>query len=152
MLKEKKKITLKATVMLGLLGIIASGVAYSGEVARNDRSAAQEYRQWSRYSTGTDVPVNSAAALSSLRKSADRGYGPAEVTLGDLYTRGHLVSQDYRKAFYWYERAAEHSTAIVDIATADEALGYFYEHGLGTPRNLVLAHEAYMTAAMAGFP
>jgi hypothetical protein len=52
---------------------------------------------------------NYARAMSEWQSAADRGDPDGELGLGTLYELGvGALAQDYKRADYWYEKAAEH--------------------------------------------
>ena len=60
------------------------------------------------YSTGQNgVGRNLKEAVRWLRKSADQGFGPAQMMLGIHYSRGLGVEEDLGRAKYWLQRGSE---------------------------------------------
>lgn len=55
---------------------------------------------------GSSATRSIVNAVDYLRRSADLGYGPAQVVLGYLYETGRGVSADPGQAFDWYKKAA----------------------------------------------
>jgi uncharacterized protein len=53
------------------------------------------------------VKLNSTEAAKWLREAAEQGNDLAQYVLGDLYSRGRGVTQDYAEAAEWYRKAAE---------------------------------------------
>jgi uncharacterized protein len=51
-----------------------------------------------------------------------------EMLTATAYLTGERVKQDYRKAFYWYQKAAEAKDGL-----ACERVAYLYDRGLGVP-------------------
>lgn len=72
----------------------------------------------------------------------------AQNNLGWCYVQGHLNNgiPNYNKAFYFYKMAADNGDHY-----AQDNLGYMYEVGQGTKKNLVLASKYYKLAALQGF-
>jgi TPR repeat protein len=50
-------------------------------------------------------------AVPWYRKAAEQGFTLAQVNLGDLYLRGHGVTQDYEAALKWFRLAADSGSA-----------------------------------------
>ena len=61
------------------------------------------------------------------------------------YELGIAVEQDYKKAFEWYQKAAEQGHD-----TAQYELGNHYYYGHGTEKSYIKAFEWYMKAAEQG--
>ena len=83
--------------------------------------------------------------ISLLIKKAEAGQEEAQEKLAWLYDEGEIVRKSYKKAFYWYKKAAIHGNPIV-----------FYNLGLcylgdGTKRNYRLAFFWTKRAALAGY-
>jgi TPR repeat protein len=54
-----------------------------------------------------------AAAMQAYRDAADRGHGPAQRRLGDIYANGQGdVQRDYETSLRWYQRAREQGEDI----------------------------------------
>ena len=65
--------------------------------------------------------------------------------MGVCYDNGEGVEKDKRKAFGWYERAAEQG-----LAEAQYNLGVCYEYGRGVEKDENKAFEWYEKAAEQG--
>ena len=65
--------------------------------------------------------------------------------MGDCYTYGYGVEQDYEKAMSWYTKAAEKGNGW-----AQDNLGSFYEYGKGVEKDLEKAIYWYTKAAEKG--
>jgi hypothetical protein len=71
---------------------------------------------------------------------------PAEQNaLGDRYSYGLSVDQDYVKAMIWYQKAADQG-----FAPAQLNVGWLYENGLGVGKDLVKARKWYQKSAERG--
>ncbi|MGR3218297.1 MAG: tetratricopeptide repeat protein, partial [Candidatus Anammoxibacter sp.] len=70
----------------------------------------------------------------------------AQYHLAVKYYYGRGVAQDYKKAVYWYRKAAEQGDAM-----AQNSLGEMYESGLGVERNYVEAYKWILLAENNGF-
>ncbi|WP_171251809.1 tetratricopeptide repeat protein, partial [Acinetobacter baumannii] len=62
----------------------------------------------------------------------------AKYYLGILYEEGYGVTQDYKKAFEWYSKAANQGNA-----EAQNNLGAMYALGQGVEQNYKKAFEWY---------
>ncbi|MGH7002521.1 MAG: peptidoglycan-binding protein [Alphaproteobacteria bacterium] len=81
----------------------------------------------------------------ALREAAAAGDNKALFEIGDRYTDGRGVAQDYAKAAEWYGLAATRG-----FAPAQYRLGNFNEKGLGIARDLTEARTWYQRAAEQG--
>ena len=77
---------------------------------------------------------------------AEKGNISAQYNLGVMYDQGTGVSQDYKKAAEWYQKAAESGDA-----DAQNALGAMYANGEGIPQDYVMAHMYFNLAAASGY-
>ena len=73
---------------------------------------------------------------------AEGGDATAQAYVGEIFERGVGVPPDYKKAAYWYERAAKGGSS-----SAANALGALYEKGLGVPKDAAQALAWYGRAA-----
>ena len=88
----------------------------------------------------------STADLQTLQTQASQGDVKAQVNLGELYSKGEGVPQDYEKAAQWYEKAAAQG-----FASAQVNLGVLYDKGRGVPQDYVQARQWYKQAAAQGY-
>ncbi|WP_425451084.1 tetratricopeptide repeat protein [Avibacterium avium] len=65
---------------------------------------------------------------------AEQGYASAQFNLGNMYSTGRGVKQDYFQAFKWYQKAAEQGNA-----QAQAMLGTMYALGQGVKQDRNLA-------------
>jgi TPR repeat protein len=93
--------------MLVVLCICAAGPAVAGP--HEDAYAA--------YTKG-----DYATALRLLRPLADQGDAGAQNGLGNMYTNGQGVPQDYAQAAFWYRKAARQSYAVAQYTREIAAL------------------------------
>ena len=77
--------------------------------------------------------------------AAEQGHANAQSLLGQIYSYGEGVPQDYAEAVRWYRLAAEQGHALAMIS-----LGHMHGFGEGVPQNFVMAHMWYNLAAAAG--
>ncbi len=68
--------------------------------------------------------------LPWLTLAKEEGYSPAAVALGRIYEYGMGVTEDPRKAFEYYQAAADQNDA-----SAQEALSRLYATGVGTAKD-----------------
>src|SRR2546427_8653224 len=68
------------------------------------------------------------------------------VWLGAFYEKGLGVTQDYKKAAYWYQKAAKHSDVL-----GQRNLGSLYYRGLGVPQDSAQAEHWLRKAAEQGY-
>lgn len=68
------------------------------------------------------------------------------VCLGAFHEKGLGVTQDYKKAAYWYQKAAKHSDAL-----GQRNLGSLYYRGLGVPQDSAQAEHWLRKAAEQGY-
>lgn len=86
-----------------------------------------------------------APTASQLATQAAAGNLAAEVALADRYKSGTGVPQDYKRAAFWYRKAASRGAAYGELS-----LGDLYENGTGVPENERLAVVWYKRAASHG--
>jgi TPR repeat protein len=67
--------------------------------------------------------------------------------LGIIYDSGENVTQVFREAASWYQKAAEKG-----VVSAQFNLGSLYEAGQGVKQNEVVALALYTVASYNGFP
>lgn len=85
--------------------------------------------------------------LITLQKRAYQGIPEAQHDLATLYAAGTVIPQDYRRAAFWFTKAADGG-----IANAHYNMGVIYHQGLGVPVDLPKALEWYEKAAELGHP
>lgn len=67
-----------------------------------------QYEIGAAYRNGEGVVKDIGLAAQWFRKAADRGYAPAQLTLGHMCETGEGVGKDVDAAVAWYQRAAQH--------------------------------------------
>ncbi|TVQ84859.1 MAG: hypothetical protein EA357_01860 [Micavibrio sp.] len=85
--------------------------------------------------------------LRALENRAFAGEAAAQHDLGALYASGHVMPADYRRAAYWFVKAAESG-----VANAHYNLGVMYHQGLGLRRDVEQALFWYREAAALEHP
>ena len=79
------------------------------------------------------------------KSKAEQGDTTAQSSLGECYMNGDGVAQDFKKAFFWFEKAA-----IGGDANAQSELGNCYGKGFGVEKNEKLAASWRLKAALQG--
>ena len=95
--------------------------------------------------TAADDKNASRPSLDDVITKAEAGNIKAQSILGFMYAKGRGVSQDYAKAVFWFQKAAEQSDA-----PAQYNLGVMYHKGVGVPRNYRKAFYWYQKADKQG--
>jgi hypothetical protein len=75
-------------------------------------------------------------AVEYFRRSAERGFAPAQVVLGYFYDTGRAITADPREALEWYKKAAQQ-----DDPLAQWLVGRMIYAGLVPPRDLNAAQK-----------
>jgi len=76
---------------------------------------------------------------------AEKGVAPAQFNLGNMYSKGEGVEQDFKEAVKWYHKAAEQGEA-----DAQNNLGIMYQQGEGVPADEATAYSWWNIAAANG--
>ena len=92
------------------------------------------------------VIVYANQSLENDLKLANIGNRGAAFRIGARYLNGEGVEQDYEKAKYYLERAADknHSHALYD-------LGYMYLYGIGVEKDYMMAYDYFERSKDVGF-
>ena len=101
-----------------------------------------------RESQGPSTPPPAVVKLvdvEAVKAKADAGDAEAQKTLGECYSNGQGVKQDYAQAAQWYRKAADQGNAA-----AQAALGELYEAGQGVQHDDAEAAKWYLRAASQG--
>lgn len=114
------------------------------------------------YDQGKGVTEDSKQAFNWYRKSAENGYSIAQNNLGYMYANGAIewpqyglgdtndnssrVPLDYKKAVYWYRKAAAQGNA-----EAQNNLGVMYADSRGVNEDSKQAFDWYHKAAKQGY-
>lgn len=80
--------------------------------------------------------------LDILKKNAELGDISSQIKLGDKYSEGIGVSQDYEESFKWYMKAAEQGDEY-----GQYSVGCMYAEGQGIKQDYKEAFKWYMKAA-----
>ena len=146
MMKLSKKTLSYKIIILGIsLGLTVS-------------SAAAEFDLL----TATTEPVSQAEINLKLKKNAESGDPFAQFMLAVQYEYGRSsLEKSDTKAFYWYQKAANHKldnvtdksnqlAAEAGIRLSQDSLGSMYEEGRGVRQNYSTAAKWYQKAADSG--
>lgn len=90
---------------------------------------------------------NYKAAANEFIPLAERGDHRAMYALGSMYSEGHGVEKDLKKAYELFNEAAKNGRA-----DAMYKLGLMYEQGLGLEQNPEKAIRYYKKSAQKGYP
>lgn len=88
-------------------------------------------------------------SISALRHKADQGDPDAQYTLGVLHDEYHEekgITQDYKKAFNYYQLAAKQNKP-----EAQHRLGLLYQNGEGIEQNYIKAFKYIKLSANQGY-
>ena len=113
------------------------------------QSAAKKNDPEAQYLFGELLILNESYSegIEQITLSANQGYKPAIHILGIIYEDGLFgITQNYNESFKWYEQ----------LAKAGDNKGYFllgfmYEHGLGTKKDIKTSNILYQKACDAGY-
>ena len=76
--------------------------------------------------------------IERIMREARQGYNSAQYNLGERYRNGEGVEQDFKKAAYWFKRAADWGSSFqsrsLDAQNARNSLGEMLMNGEATPR------------------
>ena len=98
------------------------------------------------YETGNGgVQEDFQRAIEYYIKSADSGYLPAQIVLGQCYAAGNIINKDLPKSVSWYRRAAEQGEL-----RAQNIMGVCATCGIGLEKNTSLAVSWFMSSARQG--
>ena len=89
---------------------------------------------------------NMAQALAYWQKSAEAGYAPACLKMGECFEQGNGVKKDINRAIDWYKKAAEQGNPV-----AQYQLGVMYASIPGLAKDLTQAAEWYCKAEEQGY-
>jgi len=107
--------------------------------------ATQDVRKSTEQLTEDDFEWADGWEEVGVPKLAEQGEAEAQYLLGNRYSIGYGVSQDYKEAVRWYQKAAEQG-----CANAQYNLGVAYSTGQGVPQDYKKAVKWYRKAAEQG--
>lgn len=96
--------------------------------------AEAQFKLAEKYINGKGVRQDVVRAKELYEETADNGYVPAYEKIGELYYNGIMdvygdgqgFDRDYKKAAYWFEKAAENTEYDEELYIK---LGLIYEYG-----------------------
>jgi uncharacterized protein len=97
--------------------------------------------------SGSSVNRNDSDTVELFRRSAQKGYAPAQVVLGYFYDTSTLIAGDQSEAADWYRRAADQGDTL-----AQWSLGRLYFLGNGLRQDYKEAERWLKPAADHGDP
>lgn len=92
--------------------------------------------------TGVGSTRNDAEGADYFRRSAELGYGPAEIALGYYYETGTVIAKDPNKALDLYRKAAQTGDPL-----AAWLIGRIYLLGSGVPQDPDAAQKWFKISA-----
>lgn len=129
-------------ITLLLAFVLTSIVAFA-----QSASPEQLYERGMDAISGAGPSRNDRDALEYFRRSAELGYGPAQVVLGYLYESGTMTGGSQSQAVDWYRKAANQGDVL-----AQWMLGRSYFNGGGIQQDLNAAQKWLKQAADQGNP
>jgi len=97
--------------------------------------------------SGAGPSRNDLQAIDTFRRSAELGYGPAQVALGYFYEMGQLTAGSQSQAVEWYRKAANQGDVL-----AQYLLGRSYFLGGGIQQDVIAAQKWLKASADQGNP
>lgn len=85
--------------------------------------------------------------IKPLERRAFEGLAEAQHDLATIYASGKMMARDYKRAVYWFSRAADGG-----VANAHYNLGVMFQQGLGVQKDIRKAVGWYQSAANLGHP
>ena len=76
---------------------------------------------------GADLDYKKLTTIDQFRQLAIVGYDEGEYHLGAIYLLGDITEKDYKKALFWFSRAAEQAHPIAHFYIG---VMYFYGYGV----------------------
>jgi TPR repeat protein len=73
---------------------------------------AQLFEKGMNALTGTGLSRNDVTASDYIRRSAELGYAPAQVTLGYFYETGTILTREPKEGVHWYKSAAQQDDVL----------------------------------------
>lgn len=118
-----KKIFAIGCLALALAAPCALSAQKSGKSAKTPKTT----KTTTVKKSGKDAVVDS---LNLMLKKAEEGDAKTQTIVGNWYYRGQHVDQDYKKAMYWWRKAAEK-----DEPVAIGNIGVLYADGKGVEKD-----------------
>lgn len=109
-------------------------------------NVADQYKLGIQYLFGgLGQQADPTQAFDWIRKSALKGYAPAQLQLGTMYLEGIGIEQNPETAYEWFKQAAEQGNADAQLYT-----GVLSLEGLGTAKDRTVAITWFEKAATQG--
>lgn len=108
------------------------GVGNTLELMADTEGSKHELAQ--AFLTGKEVRRRPDVAIKLLEQLAEKGYTPAQKSLGDAQRQNLVTSPDLKSQFYWYAKAAQSGDA-----ESQYQLAIMYANGESRERNLKLS-------------
>ena len=113
-----------------------------------DGDAESKARQASMYLSGSGVELDLEKGQELLFESAQLGFGPAQLALGEALLFGNIgLDRNEEQAWYWLNRALEHGLPL-----AKYYVGQIYYQGRVVPKDIQKAFQFALQAAEEGEP
>ena len=125
--------------------VVQKDVIVATAPAETEAVKTQKKKETSSGAVNSDPEL--PAKLAEIEKRAFSGVPEAQHDLATMYAAGKVVAQDYKRAVYWFSKAADGG-----IANANYNLGVMFQQGLGVKQDPVKATRWYERAAQLGHP
>jgi len=130
-----------------LFGFAFLAVSLCAPTATPGFSPVQLYEKGMNALTGPGVNRSDLNATEYIRRSSERGYAPAQVTLGYFYETGTILTREPEQAARWYKKAAQQ-----DDLLGEWLPGRAVFTGQGTMRDLKQAANWLLKSVSHGDP
>ncbi len=121
-------------IILVLVSLTCSGFSY-GE----SYQVELEYKKAEKLFIAKDYKQT----LKILKKISSKEYPPANYLLGRLYARGDGIPRNFKTAYNFFHKAAQHGHL-----DAYRKLALMYKHGDGVKKNLKIANSYFKKASI----
>ena len=110
--------------------------------------AAEQGNQKASYKLAKIFSVaHETLSFNACLKAAEQGLADAQFDIGNRYSNGDGIEQDFLQARAWYQKAAEQG-----LASAQFELGQMYALGFGVSMDITEARLWYREATKQGLP
>jgi len=130
-----------------LFGFAFLAVSLCAPTATPGFSPVQLYEKGMNALIGPGVNRSDLNATEYIRRSSERGYAPAQVTLGYFYETGTILTREPEQAARWYKKAAQQ-----DDLLGEWLPGRAVFTGQGTMRDLKQAANCLLKSVSHGDP
>lgn len=113
-------------------------------ITPSDNTKPEYLYEYADYIRKFKSSAQSEEWISLYRKSAQKGYAPAQLKMGYLYLHGYdqEVKRDTLKAIAWYKESAKNGNTNANIILAS-----FYQQGIYCQKNPELAFNIFKQVA-----